>query len=495
MVLSLCLSAKAQDRTLLYDSALWLKTQNASGLGVQNFKPIGSTSVGGDYKSGNYHRAQQAQSIISYGGSSHSYCSLPQLRLYGSFSYQEQLHKDLSWCDNFDPYNGNPFIVGQGIKGDYKKQLFDFKVGVSSLKMSDLYYAGVALDYSVGEFSRQNDPRSRAQLASWSLRPGVAFEFGNSTLGINLEWKHRKEKMLKLVSKSEGIDKYKYYDFRGLGEYTVVNPLFFTRRYVSDSFGAQLQYGLKSSRIELLCQAGYLYRTDMVSGESEESPGKYNSHDIFLGLDGKLSHSCGLSVFSVSADIGFGLSTEYIQERVVELNESGLMDSYWKTLMGNLRYSSNTVQARARWTYYHDPAGGAYKWKFGPSLSVDGETLMYFSPLSDFSWTRIDAMLEAGLPYGNCLFEAAAGAVFPIMADMNIKTRAETADKTVIRDNILSADLDYLKKSGVQLNLSAKYFFEIAGNSFYAGVKSNCLFSGRYYFALDLGLITDFRKK
>lgn len=491
LILGFCLSAGAQDRTLEYDSALWLRSRNATGLGVQDFNPYGTTRLGADIESGSYHRAQQAQSIVNYGGSSEGYVSLPKLRLYGSFDYKEQLKKNLAWCDNIDPYEGNPYIAGQSIPGDYNKQSSDFSVGLSSLRIANPFWAGVAMDYSVAEFSRQNDPRSRAQLASWSLRPGISFDLGGGhVVGVNAEWKHRKEKLLKLVSKSETLDKFKYYDFKSLADYIVVNPAYFSRRYISDSYGGSLQYSYNAERVQILAEAGYLRRGDDITGNQSESPGRYFSNDITASVIGSIQHTSGKSIFGIEALVGLSNATEYIQEEVVEMNDKGMMDTYWETLMEKPRYEACSFDVDAHWAYYLHASGASYKTKLEADINCTGNSQMSYSPASDFSWTRMSAMLNSTTPVGKWLFSCGVGYIFPLSGVMNITVRPEESDKTIIRDEVLSPDMVYLQTASLRLDAGVRYFFNIAGYSFYAGLSTHNLMAGRHYVALDLGLLT-----
>lgn len=90
--------------------------------------------------------------INSCGFNSSGYKSLKPLNLWGSFKFSQERHRDRRWSDNINPYNGNPYLTGSSVKGKYSYQVFDFSVKMSSKRLFGFMWAGIGLDYSLGDF-------------------------------------------------------------------------------------------------------------------------------------------------------------------------------------------------------------------------------------------------------------------------------------------------------------------------------------------------------
>ena len=83
-------------------------------------------------------------------------------------------------------------------------------------------WTGIGLDYSLGDFSRLQDPRSRTQEIVYTIKPGVAFRFGKEKIGLNLSYGYSKEKIGSYVSKSKDSKEYLLYLQEGLGVYSIL---------------------------------------------------------------------------------------------------------------------------------------------------------------------------------------------------------------------------------------------------------------------------------
>lgn len=501
VMLLTCTQSWGQEYMPVSDTARWLTTSNAAGLGILNLPSVGSTSISGSYKGGDFRRSQESKSIVSYGGRSESYRRLGDMRLYGDFSYTAERHHGRAWCDNTDPYIGNPYVVGSSIPGDYAKQAFDFTVKGAGKQLADRLWLGAGASYHVSEFSRLNDPRSRAQLADYSVLPGFAIQLGrHSTLGLNLDWRHRKEKMLKLVAKSETIDRFTYYDYKGLADYATTGILFFTRRYISDWYGGQIQFDHEGSWGGVLARAGYRIRQDSVTGEAEESPGSYSSQEIEAGIEATLRSGGNIHCFSLGGSFIPGQANEFLQERVTEVGEDGFVDTYWKLLMENVRYKNHTADADLGWKMFH--GGVDYKWFVGAGVGMQAESREYILPHSEMSWLRIVPDVQAGVRFaGHFRVEGNISYILGIPGELILDQALEKNKKTVIRDNVVIPDFDHLGADALGAGLMASYHFKVKGNHFYIKAEASHIqrispaassesgLSGRTFGGLSIGFI------
>ncbi|MDE7129445.1 MAG: hypothetical protein K2O07_03910, partial [Alistipes sp.] len=331
----------------------WLDSDNPAAIGLVDLPDYGITQTGANRLSGDLHRAQQSGSVTAFGFSSDSYCSLPKIGLYGRFGFTQQWHRNRRWADNFDPSNGNPYLAGSDLAGNYSQQMFDFSVKAASQCLWQRVWFGIGFDYTVGDLSRSDDPRSRVQLADYAVRPGLAVAISShGKLGISGVYRHRKEKMLKPVAKAENIDKYAYYSMKGLGEYSTSSILFFSRRYTADYLGAQMQYEYSSERFAMLATAQATLRDEDVIGERKEQPGDYASNEYGISLNGVLHDSRSLQRFRLAATMSRGRATEYMQELITQTNAQGMIDTYWQTMLQAVRYRNDSFSIDAAWRYY-----------------------------------------------------------------------------------------------------------------------------------------------
>ena len=185
-VLSIGLSAQVVLFPEQKDYNVWLRTENPVSIGIVTMPDIGRTGFDAKSTYGDFHKAMESGGINSCGFSSSGYKSLKPLNLWGSFRFSQEHHRGRCWSDNINPYNGNPYLTGSSVKGKYSYQVFDFSVKMSSKRLFGFMWAGIGLDYSLGDFSRLQDPRSRTQEIRYSITPGVAFRLGKETIGLNV---------------------------------------------------------------------------------------------------------------------------------------------------------------------------------------------------------------------------------------------------------------------------------------------------------------------
>lgn len=490
-------------RVVTFDSLSWINTSNAASLGIFSLNSLGITQIGANHTDGNYKLAAQSGTITSLGFYSDSYRSLEKINLYGRFSFNQQWHSKRLWSDNFDPYNGTPYIVGGDIEGDYSKQIFDFSVKASSMLLWNRIWLGVGFDYKDGDFSRSRDPRSRSQLADYKVYPGIIVKLSsNSSIGMNIFYRYYKEKMLKPVSKAESYDKYTYYLQKGMGEYSATTILFFSRRYSNNYYGGNLQYNFANQSIELLVDGGVSLRNELVIDETRQIPGDFKSYDFNGSIDLSFKSGKALQKIKLKGIYSLGNAREYLQENVIYTNDQGRLDSYWRTIMKNSTYNNSFIDVTASWRFYRLNSDG-YKWFAGACANYYSFGKKYLMPTSsaNYSWLSVD------LEYGSHLFTgqkssinfiAECGALKSMDSELNLNNSLVKEKKSTINENVLLPDFDILSSDSFKIGAELNYIFKrdksvslfaSAYTSFLIPININIEKSLRYCAGISLGII------
>lgn len=471
---------------------VWRFTNNPLSLSFYDLdKTSGSAELSFDFLSGAYRRAMDPMRDYSMNFSAESYNYLDKINLYGSFAFRQETLEGKTYSENYDPYNGNPYIAGSTLAGDYTKQLFAFKVVSTSKLLWNRMRFGVACDYNVGDMSRYNDPRSRVQLADYSITPGLTIELtSNDRLGLSGTYRYRKEKMLKPVAKSDNIDRYIYCTQKGVVEYSETGLLFFSRRYVGDYGGGELQYSHITPKNSLMLHCGATFRHDDVIGDRKENPGNFSSIDYYAGVASSHNSHVGLRhKANVTVSHSSGWAQECLQELTTEMNDQGMPDSYWKTVMKNIRYRNSLTDISAGWHTFR-LREGKYLWDFGVTFDAEIYSSHYILPESHFK----TAYIEPALAGGGVLYQKGSSEINisgrlgwhqNIENKLFVNPELDKEKLTVIRDHVTAPDYQRLGHGSLAVGLNLNYIFmtlktarlycSVSTNQYYALTKPSSL--------------------
>ncbi len=469
------------DRKTAVESNLWSLTRNPSAMSFCDFRAesSGSAQLSSDYTSGKHHRAMDPDRDLNFRFSADSYNFLKNIDLYGSFSFTQQSLKGKTFSENYEPYNGNPYIVGSSLAGNYTKQLFEFKVAASSKCLWQRVRFGISADYTVGDQSRYNDPRSRVQLADYSVTSGFTVELSScDRLGLSGTYRYRKEKMLKPVAKSENLDKYTYYTQKGVSEYSESGLLFFTRRYIGHYGGGEVQYAHRGTSWSMLMWGGAMHRYEDVIGERRENPGNYRSLDCYGGFSSLWGSGTLRSKAAVTVSCTSGTAEECLQEQVTETTAQGLVDSYWNTIMKNVRYRNSIVSGTAVWQIT-GLRGGRYLWDAGLRTAAEFYSSRYILPESSFRTSFIEPAITGG---GN-LFRRGGSEINLsghigwhqcLLSDYSPNGDLDAEKLTLIRDRVSLPDAAVFGRSSLSFGLDCGYIFaSVRKFRFYCRLSTN----------------------
>ncbi len=376
----------------------WLQITNAAGLGLSKTKSHGITELGYVSESGDYHRAQQGNELSGLNFYSERYDKLGKnWTSWGSFNFVMDREKNRAWSDVFSTYNSNPYIFGSGVSGSYDRQLFDFKIKMSSFEKGRLTY-GFGLDYLVGDLSRLRDPRTRVFLADYAFLPAVVYRINRQQrVGLNLKAAYRKEKMPNVTAVNDN-DFPKFYTFSGIENADAVAGGYvgFQRQFVSNVYGGELQYSLKTDRSELLISGGGDYEQQQILENMKQSPGSYEAMNYKARIVGNTVSKGRMYNLVFSGTLKTGSADENIQKLVSTNNEStGVNSQNWVTLFTyNNRYVNSAYAANLTFDIRDVNANKTdYAWLIGVEGGLSGFVNQYNLPYSQFAANRLNTSL------------------------------------------------------------------------------------------------------
>jgi len=374
----------------------WLLTNNAAGLGLSTVSVHGVTQLGYHVSTGDLHRAQEGNGISGLNFYSERYDNISKnWTVWGSFNFDMNREKNRAWSDVINTYNNNPYIYGSSVKGDYDKQMFDFKVNLSSRPVGRMTY-GVGVDYKVGDFSRLRDPRTRVFLADYAILPGVTVQLNEKNyLGINLSARYEKEKTQGITT-VQNDPNLKYYTFFGIENANAIIGGYkgFQRQFVSMYYAGDIQYQLKTAKTQFLLSAGARYQMQDILEDIKQTPGTFES--LTFNANAALTSKLGNLLLNVqaSATMKQGSADENIQE-LISINNpvTGVNSKEWVTLFTyDNQYLNNTYESSLKIDLRDiNAAQNDYSWLIGLQAGANGFDNTYQLPFSNMQANRANA--------------------------------------------------------------------------------------------------------
>lgn len=446
---------------------LWLDTANPSAVGVRTMPDIGTAQFAADHQAGDFHRAMESGVMNGWGFGADSYQSLKNINLWGDFSFAERHHRGRRWSDNFLPYNGNPYQSGSSVVGGYVEQVFDFGVKLSSKRVLRRMWFGMGVDYSLGDFSRINDPRSRVQFIDLSVGPGWIVEVApRHRLGLNLTYRYRKEKNNRYVVKSTTSEDFLIYRQEGLGVYSTILSDNFDRRNKGNHYGGDLQYEFGGDGFSLMTSAGYMHLKDAIEDRMKESPGDYAERLVHLDLTARWCKPQSIHHARLKFENRAGEADKAFQELVYEEDpQTGVPTSSYVTLFSSKAFTHDVVSLKGEWRYERLRRTDCL-WFVGARLQWWNmkDKYVFYVPSSKMEV----ASLSIGAEGGALLFSKGRHRLFSEFGagfHLNVDGRyfiSPDVDKQDIRRNVNDTDYEILSANALDMELRLKYIFPLA---------------------------------
>lgn len=198
---------------------LWLQTGNASGMVFNKLPDVVTFDTGVEKEQNEFHLSMNPVEKDRYFLDTRSYQSVDgKFFLFGNFAYDYMDEKGARWNGTYDPYRGDPYILGDSVSGTtYHKENYSLS-GKLAYKMSDRLSLGSRIDYFVAVGAKQKDPRPQNTVSLIRINPSLVFHSEQSQWGFDLGYSHRKEEIDYEV-KRENFD-VNFFMLKGFGFYS-----------------------------------------------------------------------------------------------------------------------------------------------------------------------------------------------------------------------------------------------------------------------------------
>jgi hypothetical protein len=197
--------------------SLWSESSNAAALTCIDFgNRVAKAWLGYNRGSGDYSLFQEPKELNRYGFYTSGYSRLGKWRFYGNFNYYNETSNGVRWVDVMEPYNGNPYTVGDSIGGNYWREYYNME-GKSALMITDHLSLGFDVKYKGGVGTKRKDPRPENTITDFEFSPGLIWQSGRLKLGGSFRLESGKED---IEFDAVNDRKYDLFYFRGLGVFS-----------------------------------------------------------------------------------------------------------------------------------------------------------------------------------------------------------------------------------------------------------------------------------
>lgn len=358
---------KVSDKCLYYfdkleKSAPWIVSENGAGLvfnSAQNFSSFGAFY---GYDNGEYKNYYDPSEYNTFGISTKSYVKVKDVYYFGELIYDYGIKQNQAWLGTIYPNTTNDPIVdsipGKVLREDY---YLNGKIGYP---LSDQISIGLGVNYHTATAAKRTDGRNRNTLSSFNISPGIVFNKGILSVGLNLSYKHDVErvdyeylgdKTGKSIYYMEGLF---FYSKTGITSTTILE-----RGYFKDYFGGALQVELRKNNVKFFNQL----KVDYNNEDDYEGNSLLKRYAYTDGL--KYDYSGTLSVITKTIDnylkLGFTNNQQFSYNVITNYelvpNEISTWDyfEYGKTL----RYMVDDTRYSAEYKGFLKRQDGC-KWNF-----------------------------------------------------------------------------------------------------------------------------------
>ena len=328
----------------------WLQTGNIARISLNPDKNIGFVQSGYRYDDGSYHRMREAETKNEFFLESESIQKIKEMYFYGKFAYSNSDEKGILWNGVFDPYRGNPYIIGDSVPGaNYHKEIYQLSGGMAK-KFNNKLTLGLLVDYMVGIGAKQKDPRPENVVMNISVNPSVILKMDNFILGFDAGYRNRKEEIDYTQIATDNPDP-TFFTFKGFGfhNYEVDYGVdrFQTEKAYFGGFQFQKEFGSIQSLTELRGEYSSEEIDDGSSVIKKEDGGDWKV--ISIDFNQQLKLQTGQKIHSLSFHGNFtnGQGTEYTQEIVFDEDRH----ANYITISKNLKFERLAMNALLNYNF------------------------------------------------------------------------------------------------------------------------------------------------
>ena len=174
---------------------LWMHTDNAAGLQLDNPVSFTKVDLGYETQSGNFKKPQQGKNIENILFNAEGSTFLQSIYLWGSFKYSRQNIDEAGFnASLIDPYRGMPYYTADTLQSNWNNQYYTLQMKGATKPLWNFVSFGLDLQYQTASGAKQRDPRSENQQYAIKVKPGVVFSISpKHHIGFNLQYSNYKE--------------------------------------------------------------------------------------------------------------------------------------------------------------------------------------------------------------------------------------------------------------------------------------------------------------
>lgn len=239
----------------------WQVSSNPIFLRYAPVPTYAKVGINTDLTSGSFRRPQDVGQHKDIGFGAKGFSRAGKWLFFGSFSYGKRYNDSIKYANVARPYDGNPFITGDAVGGNWRGDGLDAQLEVV-LPDTKRWETAIKLDYATEQNSRNNDPKPLNRLLNYAIQPSIAYKWNKkNTFSVLGGYSFSDE----TIETGYYADQNPIiYSIRGYGEFSagpVITAQRFTRGY-GFNFGADYLYKGKG---ELLLSARFAYRAQDVN--------------------------------------------------------------------------------------------------------------------------------------------------------------------------------------------------------------------------------------
>lgn len=329
----------------------WITSDNGAGLVYNQSMDFSTINAYFGQTNGGYRNFNDPEKYQNFGVKTESYINIKNIYFYGSFNYDYGIKQKQAWLGTiFQNSALNPILDSIPGKVLNESYILAGKVGY---KLNDRFSLGAAINYHTATAAKRVDGRNANTMSKLSVAPGITFNSGIITAGMNLTYQHNVEKVEysfigdltgKNIFYGEGLW---FFNKSGITSSTLT-----ARQYFTNIFGGAVQLQLKNKDISFFNQLkvdynresdfegnGFTKRYAFVDGL------KYDYKGDFTIKGAKLDHYLGLKFVN---DEQNSYNVVNVYEPIPGEIDSWRYFEYGKTL----RYMQNIRQYGAEYKAY-----------------------------------------------------------------------------------------------------------------------------------------------
>lgn len=323
----------------------WLKSSNAAAL--SSFGKNDYMEVTSSYNNvtGEYRKAMQPKTINDYSLDFFGLKRINDFTYCGSFKFNETYNYNRRWSHLMDLDNRIPYVVGDSISGDFRKELFDFNIGISHPFFSSKIDVGIMINYISAMEVKNIDPRPINSFSHLSFSPSFLYKYSkSSSFASSYTYSFKRED---IEIKKLGYSQNTLFLFNGLGLVSKENFIYmFNRLYRTEVQAIELSYHYEDSKYMNHSSLGYSLGKTVIEDGKDIIKSEYSflfnklSFNSLFSLKGNESFHVLAFSFSFSEDIGIRnvinierTKTHYLWKKYAENQEY-----YHKSLFSSIEY-------------------------------------------------------------------------------------------------------------------------------------------------------------